>query len=892
MVNGKKVIGICIARINDSILCNCVQKIISEAAKSGYRVIIFNSYVDFYNKNRYDRGAATVYELVNYDIVDVVVLVYNSFVDKSVPEKVIEGAKQHSVPVVVLNGSVDGCVCVQPDYYTALKKVMNHVITCHGVTDTFFIAGKRNDADSQERLECYKEVLKENGLIVDESRTDYGEYWDKPAIKIIKRLLADGKKPPRAIFCANDLMAFAACNELKKHGYRVPEDVIVTGFDGIAETEYFLPRLTTCYNNPDEIAVLCVKAVEAAADGNNSAVFTYSYTACISESCGCNGAAPNNSNDLTAELLRNIHAMELHEDFEYDWIDRILEISCIEDLYRTISGCMDEDSYACLNSDYKEFLTDPNYKGKGESFTENLSVIGSEYNSTPVSGTMPLSKLIPDCESWNDGSVCILSSIYIGENVMGYYAAKIHDITASRRSLKRVLKTLNISFNIAHNYFRQMDMSERAKRFALTNNITGLPNLKGALKWFEEFSSEPENREIPISVSVYGLPKYSYILENYGNAEIEDGMRYVAEALKNANTKDCYVAHVAEDEFIVLNYYSDPNSINDIINKSTTVFFADMNDWNMTSDKEYYIEVNCGCTVASGNWNTSLESLIKFAKVEMYMNRMKYGYGAFIKDETSPKDFYKAFTMLIENNMFSYCFQPIVSAKTGEIYAYEALMRTDASIGMNPIQVLTTARFYGKLYEIEKATMFNVMERYATEYEDFGNRIVFINTIPNFFLNDFDREQLCKKYHSYMDRFVFELTEQNSVSDDELNIIRSMSGREDINPIAIDDYGTGHSNIVNLMRYAPQIIKIDRFLITDIQNDSNKQMFVRSTIDFARLNGIKVLAEGVETSEELRTVVELGVDLIQGYYTARPAPKPLEAIPYEIRQEIITANKS
>ena len=149
---------------------------------------------------------------------------------------------------------------------------------------------------------------------------------------------------------------------------------------------------------------------------------------------------------------------------------------------------------------------------------------------------------------------------------------------------------------------------------------------------------------------------------------------------------------------------------------------------------------------------------------------------------------------------------------------------------------------------------------------------------------------LSERYGAHMDRVVFELTEQNTVSDEELNNIKKLTGNDSGGQIAIDDYGTGHSNIVNLMRYAPQIIKIDRFLITDIHKDLNKQMFVRSTVEFARLNGIKVLAEGVETSNEMRTAIDLGVDYIQGYYTARPAPEPIRAIPEDIRREIVEAN--
>ena len=106
-------------------------------------------------------------------------------------------------------------------------------------------------------------------------------------------------------------------------------------------------------------------------------------------------------------------------------------------------------------------------------------------------------------------------------------------------------------------------------------------------------------------------------------------------------------------------------------------------------------------------------------------------------------------------------------------------------------------------------------------------------------------------------------------------------------PIAIDDYGTGHSNIVNLLRYSPQIIKIDRFLITAIQSDTNKQLFFRSTVEFAHMNNMKVLAEGVETSDELECVINLGADLIQGFFTGRPAPEPAAGLAEDIRALIL-----
>lgn len=126
-------------------------------------------------------------------------------------------------------------------------------------------------------------------------------------------------------------------------------------------------------------------------------------------------------------------------------------------------------------------------------------------------------------------------------------------------------------------------------------------------------------------------------------------------------------------------------------------------------------------------------------------------------------------------------------------------------------------------------------------------------------------------------------------SDEEVNLIKTLGDNEFGIPIAIDDYGSGCSNIVNLLRYAPQIIKVDRYLITDIDKDANKQMFMKGTLEFASANNIKVLAEGVETREEFQTVVALGVDYVQGYYTGKPSRCPMEEIPDFVVSDIETA---
>ena len=895
MIGNKKIVGVCLTKIHDATRSDYVNRLHHLAQKADIKLIFFNSFVDFYNNDAFDEGARSVYSLINYELLDALVVVYDSFYNRNVASGIVRNARMNDIPVILVNGEEDGCWSILADYETAFKNVMRHVIAEHNVTDTVFIAGNRdNDPDSVIRISCYREVLEESGIPYDEERVFYGGYWDDPARLIAYDLVSNGKKPPQAIFCANDYMALAVCKELALHGYSVPEDVIVTGFDGVPEAEHFAPTLTTCCMDMEALAELTVQAVAAACGGEQPCGLQYSYAANISESCGCRKYTQDDFRDIASDLFHTIHEMEEHEDFEYNWIDRMLEISDMNELSATLSGCMLENSYVCLNSDFVSSAMElSREKENTQLFSDEMMLISSVYSGVETRREAKIARtsMVPDLEGWlKDDSSYILSSIYVGGKVCGYYAVRTNNIPYCKHKIKRVLKTINIAFNVAINHFSQMKLRQSMERAAFTNVVTGMPNLKGAVKWFEEFTAQPESHSKTISVSVYGLPKYNYLLENYGVDIAEDAMRFVSEALKLANQTDCYIAQCADDEFVVVNYYEDPTTISDVIYKATTTFFGIIEGYNSTSGKEYFVEVNCGCTVVNSGWEGSLEGFIKFANSEMYMNRLKQGSGEVIKENIASKEHYQLFEVLIAKNMFSYHFQPIVSAKTGEIYAYEALMRTDPSIGMNPLQVLSTAKEYHRLYDIEKATLFNIMARYAEDRDSFGGHMVFINTIPGHFLNDDDINVLTERYGEYLDSFVYELTEQDTVSDDELNAMRRLGGNSGASQIAIDDYGTGHSNIVNLMRYAPQIIKIDRFLITDIHKDQNKQMFVRSTIEFARLNGIKVLAEGVETSNELRMVIDLGVDLVQGYYTARPAPQPIPAISDDIRKEIQEAN--
>jgi EAL domain-containing protein (putative c-di-GMP-specific phosphodiesterase class I) len=190
-----------------------------------------------------------------------------------------------------------------------------------------------------------------------------------------------------------------------------------------------------------------------------------------------------------------------------------------------------------------------------------------------------------------------------------------------------------------------------------------------------------------------------------------------------------------------------------------------------------------------------------------------------------------------------------------------------------------------RLYDIEKATFNGVLNYLETHEEEFHNHKIFINSLPAHQLEGEDGEKVRDRIADYPGRIVVEYTEGSEFADTAL--IKHHEAFDTLNiEVALDDYGSGYSNVNNLIRYTPRYVKIDRMLISNINESAQKRHFVLSIVEYAKKNNIQVLAEGVETLDELRTVISLGVDLIQGYYTGRPAKKPIESIDEDIRTQI------
>lgn len=246
------------------------------------------------------------------------------------------------------------------------------------------------------------------------------------------------------------------------------------------------------------------------------------------------------------------------------------------------------------------------------------------------------------------------------------------------------------------------------------------------------------------------------------------------------------------------------------------------------------------------------------------------------------------FRRLVRENLFHYHFQPIVSAKTGEVFGFEALMRA-GDMPLEALRILEIAEKNKCLYDIEHATLFNTVQLMSENQDVLSDKKLFINAIPSHLLTEPDFDLLYETYGEVMEHAVIEITEQTDLDSDTIDTMKARCATAGCE-FAIDDYGAGYSNTSSLLLLMPEYVRIDRILLAGIDSDAKKQRLVTDIISFCHENAMTVIAEGVETRPELRTVIRLGVDLIQGFYISKPKPFFSRSIAKVVQNEIISFN--
>lgn len=413
---------------------------------------------------------------------------------------------------------------------------------------------------------------------------------------------------------------------------------------------------------------------------------------------------------------------------------------------------------------------------------------------------------------------------------------------------------------------------------------TGLLNRRAYYRHIVELFHDTDALKTTAFVMI-DLDNLKYVNDTYGHDFGDDYIKTAALALKKFQNYGGIVSRLSGDEFnVCLPGFSSKEEVREIIGEIREQLLQ--SGCLLADGTRYKLSASVGVSWYPDDAIT-YEQLMKYADFAMYSikHSTKGGIAEFDIKAYEMDSVQLASTeemnRIITERSVRHAFHSILSAKTGGLYGYEALLRPQSTMFKSPQELIRAAKTAGKLHDIERMTWTKVLADFQ-EQIDAGNISknchIFISSFPDSAMNPSDADVLEAAYPNLLSSVVLEVSENEWVNGE--NIARKANRMKKWNAqTALDDFGTGFNSDYALLTLKPDIIKIDSSIISGCDKDQNRSTTISNYVKLAQSKQILVLAKGVETEEELKTVISCGVDLVQGSYVDDPNFEPQQPAP-------------
>lgn len=452
------------------------------------------------------------------------------------------------------------------------------------------------------------------------------------------------------------------------------------------------------------------------------------------------------------------------------------------------------------------------------------------------------------------------------------------------KSMAKKMVTLKVITDCTEDILEQNKIKEQRDK----DSLTGLLNRFSFKEKVEQIMADGCKKAAMV---MWDLDELKFVNDAYGHDMGDLYIKAMADVLRRLDSETSAVARISGDEFFAfISYTGGKSEVRDSIVKIREALLA---------AELYFSERNMSIRATTGiAWYpddaSNVHDLYKYADFAMYSAKRtdKGTIAEFNREEFDHNYIFmignQHFEDFIRDRLVKFAFQPIVDSRTGEVFAYEALMRPTSEYIKSVEHVLKIARQQHRLREVETLTMETVLGYVADHPEVFDHKRVFINSIANVAMNEKQVYNLDQKYSEQFSKFVIEIIEQEDIEHECLKIKQDAKRKLSMQ-IAIDDYGNGYSNRSWLVSVHPDYVKIDMALIRGVEEDEDKREVIRNIIETSKRLGIHTICEGVETYPEMKTLIRMGVDYLQGYYIGKPK---FEAggISDKVKEEIVQLN--
>ena len=427
-------------------------------------------------------------------------------------------------------------------------------------------------------------------------------------------------------------------------------------------------------------------------------------------------------------------------------------------------------------------------------------------------------------------------------------------------------------------------MMKSINNMVYLDSLTNLQNRKSFVNILNLNIEQCKDTKEKLGVMSLGIDKFKNVNDVYGHSCGDILLKDIAEKLKEIFGGECVVGRMTGDEFLIL--IKNHVSVESVSKKAETILKTFREPWQLRYG-EIYITASIGIAIYPNDGINS-ELLIKNATVAKSKAKGNGGDEFCIYSPEMNKVIEEQVILdsmlhnAIEKNEFIIYYQPFISANTGKVEAVEALLRWNSKeLGLvAPGKFINRVEENGLIVPIGNWVLREACRQNA-QWIAMGYRpiCVSVNVSPKQFeKEDFIEEvrNVLKETNLEAKYLELEITEGVAMGNVEDKINKLLELKTMGIKISIDDFGTGYSSLNYLNRFPIDNLKIDRSFVSDITNDNSKSI-ITTIVSIANNLKLGLIAEGVETREQLNFIKSQRCDKIQGFLFS----KPLEPIKFE-----------
>ena len=558
--------------------------------------------------NAKDKSEYRIFSLPDLSSFDGVILLGNQIVLKRVRNELISRIDEAGIPAVSIGCPLPGCVLVCHDNHAAQKAIANHVIREHNARRLVYLTGNlENDCpEGPERLAGFQEACRENNIPSENIQVLEKTWRTTDGRDVINQWLEEDFPLPDAFISANDEMALGMMEALQENNIRVPENVIVTGYDNLDSAQLSCPRLSSVFCDYRQLNYRAMETLIDMIDEKHvPSVVHGPFEVIASESCGCSGE--DQQDTLRDRYFRQTRFLRSFYLLQGQLAEELFEANNLKDLTaavlrnRAIFGC--HDIFLCINDYYFDNYEKAEWTQDSESYGAEMVLAGRSYIRFPTRQLLPEPYLSRE-------RFLIFYPLHYNTYSIGYIAMDGLSEAAKMNLHESILNFLEIAIENIRKKELLRRFNEMLDDLYVHDGLTRLYNRFGLERYGDETFTRMIKKYGSVQVLFTDLDDMKTINDVYGHDAGDTALKAVAKILRENCGEEDFIMRYGGDEFVIIAVGTAPDLKERIL--------AGAEAWNENSEVPFRLGMSIGQVLVTKKTKRSLDECIREADAMMY----------------------------------------------------------------------------------------------------------------------------------------------------------------------------------------------------------------------------------------------------------------------------------